>query len=267
MLADIFDANALAPVEKGAGVVIHAATAIPRKIRASAADWSTNDRLRRDGTQALVECARMVDAGVYLQQSIAWLCRPADGRAFDEDSPPRPDPITQSALDGERLAMTAGGSGCLVGVLRCGFFYGPDAYHTRAMGQGMQSRRMPIPGRGSGVWSLIHLDDASRAFVAAAEARRAGVWHVVDDQPVTMVQFLNTLAEKMGAASPRRIPLWLARLVAGRYNVELLTSTTRTSNARVKRELGWAPRFPTFREGLEQVIGQWREEGFLRSRG
>lgn len=149
------------------------------------------------------------------------------------------------------------------GTLRCGIFYGADAYHTRQIGEGLTRRRVPIVGNGNATWTMLHLDDAAGAFVAAAEAKRGGLWHVVDDEPVGVGQFLWSIAKRLGAPRPRRVPTWLAMLVAGRYITELMVTPNRTSNARFKEEVGWAPRYPTFREGLDQVITEWRTEGFL----
>ncbi|HYY59085.1 MAG TPA: NAD-dependent epimerase/dehydratase family protein, partial [Pyrinomonadaceae bacterium] len=129
--ADIFDADALAHAAEGADVVIHAATAIPLKTRTKPSDWEMNDRLRRAGTRALTACASEIGAKLYLQQSIVWLARPGDGSFFDEESKPHPDPVTQSALDAEQIAIEAGErNGFKTIVLRCGYFYGPDASHT-----------------------------------------------------------------------------------------------------------------------------------------
>jgi nucleoside-diphosphate-sugar epimerase len=259
--ADLFDPDPLARAADGADVVIHAATSIPVKTRIRPADWAANDRIRREGTRALAQAATQVGAKVYLQQSIAWLARPADGSAFDENSTPRPDSVTQSALDGEQIAAEAGArSGMAVGVLRCGWFYGPDSPHTRILGEGLRKRKIPIIGDGEAIWACLHTDDAAGAFIAVAEAGKPGLWHVVDDLPVTARDVLTGFARRLGAPTPRHVPAWLARLVAGRYSVEFITSSTRTSNARIRREIGWSPRFPSFEAGLDQVVAAWRAE-------
>jgi nucleoside-diphosphate-sugar epimerase len=129
------------------------------------------------------------------------------------------------------------------------------------MGDGLRKRLLPIIGDGQAVWSCLHTDNAARAFVAAAEAGRGGLWHVVDDRPTTARDFLTDFARRLGAPQPRRVPAWLVRLIAGRYAVEFLTASTRTTNARIRRDLGWSPRYPTFEEGLDQVVTRWREQG------
>jgi nucleoside-diphosphate-sugar epimerase len=260
--ADIFDADSLARAAVEADVVIHAATSIPLKNRTSQADWEMNDRLRRDGTRALTACAARIGARLYLQQSITWVARPEDGSFFDEESPPHTDGVTLSALDGEQLAFEAGvRHGFQVSVLRCGLFYGPDSAHTKMFRQELARRRMPIIGSGDAVWSCIHTEDAANAFVTSAEGCREGLWHIVDDHPVKAKEFLTAFAERLGAPRPLRVPVWLARIVAGQYAVSFFTTSFRTSNARFRRDFGWSPRYPTYREGLEQIINAWRAEG------
>lgn len=261
---DLFDAGALARAAEGADVVIHAATSIPNKRRLAPSDFEMNNRIRRDGTRALTVCAAKIGAQLYLQQSIVWAAQPPDGSAFDEDSPTFPNSVTLSALEGEAIAHEAGKRfGFNVSVLRCGWFYSADSSHTRIMGEELFRRRMPIIGKGDAVKSLLHVDDAASAFVNVAEANRGGLWHVVDDYPVTMAELLTGFAERLGALSPRRVPIWLARLVAGKYLVSFLTSSIRTSNARFHHEFGWTPRFSSFKEGLDHVVTAWKSEAFL----
>ncbi len=254
--ADLFDAEMLARGAEGCDAVIHAATSIPVKTRPAARDWESNDRIRRQGTAALAVCAAKVGARVYVQQSVVWVARPPDGSFFDEDSPAQPDAVSRSALDGENIAGETGAKhGFAVAVLRCGWFYASDAAHTRFFAEGLRKRRLPIIGRGDAVWACLHLDDAAGAFVAAAAAGRPGLWHVVDNHPVTAADFLRYFAERLGAPAPLRVPVWLARLAAGSYAVDFFTRSTHTSNARFRRDFAWAPRYPSYREGMGEVVG------------
>lgn len=259
--ADIFDADSLARAAEGADAVVHAATAIPTAARPAPRDWELNDRLRRDGTRALCECAALVGARLYLQQSVVWVARPADESEFDEDTPPGPEPLYRSAHDAERIAREAAARRNFKSiVLRCGGFYSADAAHTRALGEGLLKRRLPLIGGGRAVWSSIHSDDAASAFVAAAEAGKEGLWHVVDDEPAPLREVLLEFARQLGAPAPRRVPVWLARLAAGRDSVKFLNTSTRTTNSRFRRDVGWSPRFPTYREGLTQIVAEWRKD-------
>lgn len=264
--ADLFVTDSLARAAEGAAVVIHAATAIPTHLRLRPRDWEMNDRIRREGTRALAVAAARAGARQFLLQSITWVARPGDGGAFDESFPPRPDAVTQSAVDGEQIVQEAGARyGFAVGVLRCGLFYAPDAASTRMFGEGLISGRLPIIGRGDTRWSLIHAEDAAAAFLAAAAAGHSGLWHAVDEEPVTVAEMLTAFAEKLGARPPRRVPRWLARLLAGEVAVRFMTAPAVTNNRRLREQTGWTPRFPTYREGLDDVVAAWRAEGFLRN--
>ena len=105
---------------------------------------------------------------------------------------------------------------------------------------------------------MIHTDDAASAYVAAAEKPRSGVWHIVDNEVVPVSTFLKEFAARLGAPDPRRVPAWLARWLAGEQAVEYLTRSMRTTNARFRREFSWTPRFPTYREGLDQIVAAWK---------
>ncbi len=264
---DILDADSLRRGAAGAEAVVHAATAIPLTPRPRPEDFEANDRIRREGTRNLVRAAVAGGAYHYVQQSVAWLAAPDDGAPFDESAPPNPDRGTVSALDGERAAREAGARhGLSVAVLRCGWFYAADAGHTRMMGRELARRRFPVIGRGDAVWRMLHVDDGAAAFAAAATLPKEGVWHVVDDEAVEARDFLRAFAERLGAPPPRRIPRWLARLLAGGYAVDLLTRSVRTGNDRFRGAFDWAPEYPSYREGLDRVVAVWREEGLPPAR-
>lgn len=262
--ADLFDADALAHVANGCEVIVHAATAIPSGSRPKPEDFALNDRIRREGTRSLAECAARIGARRLVLQSIVWVAAPPHGGAFDETSPPHPTPVTASALDAERiLGECAERDGYTAAALRCGWFYASDAVHTRGLGAALLHRKALIVGGGRAVWSPLHIDDAAAAFAAAVESDRAGLWHVVDDEPVTVREFLTAFAERLGAQPPRRVPVWLARLLAGRYLADFMTSSMETNNEAFRRDFDWAPRFPSYREGLDQVVTAWQDEGWV----
>lgn len=256
---DLFDADALAEAAAGADAVVHAAAATPSLLHA-AADWERHDRLLREGTRNLVQAAWRAGAERFVQQSAVWVARPQDGAPFDEDTPPGPEPTSVAALDAEGLARDAGLDAV---VLRCGSLYGPQARSTRTAGEALRDGRLPIVGHADAPLAFLHTDDAAAAFADAVEAADAGVYHVVDDEPASMADFLATLAALLGAPPPTRIAPWRARLRLGRESVELLTTPTRTGHERFTAATGWRPRFPTLREGLSDVVAEWREEDFL----
>lgn len=265
--ADPFDSESLARAAANSDVVIHAATKIPVKARFRRSDWTENDRIRTEGVRALLDANEAVGARQYIQQSLVWLARPPDGSTFDESSPFRnPQRTYRSMIDGEALVKAASERhGFAASILRCGLFYSADAAHTRLIAEGLARRKLPIIGNGSGIWGLIHAEDAASAFVSAAETGKAGLFHVVDDEPVDVGAFLRAFAERLGSPKPRKVPRFLARLVLGREGLSVFTDSTRTSNSRLRRETQWAPRFPSYREGLDEIVGSWRAEGFPQS--
>ncbi len=259
--ADLFDAESLAKAAEGCATVIHAATAIPTKQKTTPADWAMNDHIRRKGTRCLTEAAAKIGAKTYIQQSVVWVARPKDGSAFDEDSPVVPDPSYQSAIDAEAIAREAGSAeGFVTAVLRGGAFYDCDSAHTRMLADALRRRAMPIIGGGNAEWAMIHSDDAASAYVLFAEQPRNGVWHVVDNELITVRALLEESAARLGAPRPRRVPVWLARWLAGERAVAYFTQSTRTTNARLRRDFGWTPRYPTYMEGLDQVVAAWKAE-------
>jgi 2-alkyl-3-oxoalkanoate reductase len=259
--ADLFDAESLAKAAEGCDTVIHAATAIPIRQKTTPADWSMNDHIRRKGTRCLTEAAAKIGAKTYLQQSIAWVARPKNDSPFDEGSPLISEPAIQSAIDAEAIAREAeSAEGFTVSILRCGFFYDSESGHTRMIAGALRKRQMPIIGSGDAIWAMIHTDDAASAYVLAAERPRSGVWHIVDNELGQVSIFLKEFAARLGAPAPRRVPVWLARWLAGEQAVEYFTRSTRTTNARFCRDFGWTPRYPTYREGLDQVVVAWSAE-------
>jgi len=270
---DILDEKSLADAAEGCSVLIHAATAIPTSRKPTEDEWVRNDRVRAVGARNLVAVAKAIDADRLLLQSIVWVARQPDGRPFDEESPPNPDRTTRSALDAERIVRQGGEEGGFdVGVLRCGFFYSPESAHTRQMGSGLLGGKFPILGGGplgkrDATLSILHVEDAARAFATAAESDATGCWHVTDDEPVSLATMLTAFAERLGAPEPRRIPGWLARPLVGKHSVRLLTKSMPTTNRRFRETFDWEPTYPSYREGFDEVVETWRSNGLLVAGG
>lgn len=257
--ADLFDAESVARAAEGSEVVIHAATSIPVGWAArSRLAWELNDRIREAGTSALAEAAGRIGARRFLVQSVVLVVG-GDGRwARSELSPPSPPELARSAVEAEDRARVAGSvHGFEVGVLRGGMFYGPDTADSRQMAGLLRKGRLPVPA-GDGVWvNPIRVSDMAHAFALAVEAREAGTWHIVDDEPVPLAGFLAAFAAAVGGREPRRVPRWVARLALGRHVLEAMTTSPRTSNQKARAELGWAPVFPSYREGIRHMIRTW----------
>jgi nucleoside-diphosphate-sugar epimerase len=141
-------------------------------------------------------------------------------------------------------------------VLRYGGFYGPGtslAPEGGDMVEMVRKRKFPVVGNGAGVWSFIHIEDAADATVAAIEHGRRGIYNIVDDEPARVADWLPAAARAMGAPPPRHVPRWLGRMLAGEAVAVMMTEVRGASNAKAKRELGWEPKHPSWREGFTQV--------------
>jgi nucleoside-diphosphate-sugar epimerase len=176
---------------------------------------------------------------------------------LDPDPPGALRPVVQALLHLER-AVTGieWGEGL---VLRYGGFYGPGTSISLApdavMAAPIRKRRFPIVGDGGGVFSYIHVEDAAAATTVAVERGKPGVYYVVDDEPAPVREWLPVLASALGAKPPRRVPRWLGRLMAGEMATLMMTEVRGASNEKAKRELGWKPRYPSWRQGFVQGLG------------
>jgi 2-alkyl-3-oxoalkanoate reductase len=236
--------------------IVHQATALAglRDFRNFDRSFAETNRLRTQGTDALLAAAR--DAGVsrFIAQSFAgWPYARAGGLVKTEDDPLDPNPVpsmreTHAAIRYLERAVTAAGGA----ALRHGGFYGSS---DDAQLEAVRKRRLPIVGDGGGVWSFVHLDDAATATMLALERGASGIYNVVDDEPAPVREWLPELAAAIGAKPPHRIPRWLARIVAGEAGVTLMTEIRGASNAKAKRDLGWTLRYPSWRQGFVEAYG------------
>ena len=259
---DVFDGDALHAVmaEAAPDVVVHELTALPERFEPRRKDlYDATNRVRSEGTRNLIAGARAAGARRFVCQSIAFSYAPGPGRLHEEEDPlflQAPAPFGQATgviANMERSVLEAGGMDGL--VLRYGWFYGPGTYFADegATAQDVRRRRFPVVGPGSGVFSFIHVDDAATATVAAVERGAPGVYNVVDDDPAPMHEWLPVYAQAIGAKPPRRVPLWLAKLIAGSFVATMSTTLGGASNAKVKRELGWRPHWASWREGFTEA--------------
>lgn len=260
VVADAFDPGGLAEAVAGArpDAVIHQLTSIPTRIdpRKMERDFAENDRLRSEGTANLVAAAKAAGAKHLIAQSVAFFYAPGPpGTVHGEDDPlldpaHAAGPVQRSAGALQTLERTVLGAGGT--VLRYGYFYGPGSAIARdgSTGEEVAKRRLPVVGSGAGVWSFVHVDDAAAATVAALQAAKPGVFNVVDDEPARVADWIPALAQALGARKPRKAPAWLARPLAGSYGVTIMTEAQGASNARAKAELGWTPRYASWREGF-----------------
>jgi nucleoside-diphosphate-sugar epimerase len=241
-------------------VIISQLTRLPEKYDLRTIDYEPTNRARRDGGRNLISAGRKVGTRRYISQSVAFIYEPQGDWVKDEQAPPWLDPPgafkpgVEATLTSEREAVEAEGMEGL--VLRYGQFYGPDTYFDRggSIANDVTKRRFPIVGKGTGLFSFIHVDDASDATVAAVERGAPGIYNVVDDDPAPMREWLPVYAEALGAKRPFRVPLFIARLVAGPLAKPFSEQLRGASNAKAKRELGWQPAHASWRQGFAESL-------------
>jgi nucleoside-diphosphate-sugar epimerase len=261
LVADALDPEAVARAvaESEPEVIVHQLTALSGSIdmRHFARDLALTNRLRTEGTDHLLAAGRAVEVKRFVAQSFAgWPFARIGGPVKSEQDPLDPEPPEgmRDALAAIRHleAAVTGASWTEGVVLRYGGFYGPgtslgpDGEHLELI----RKRGFPVVGGGRGVWSFIHIEDAAEATVAAVEQGSRGIYNVVDDEPAPVAEWLPAIAESVGAKRPRKVPRWLGRLLAGEVATVMMTEVRGASNEKAKRELGWRPSHPSWREGL-----------------
>jgi nucleoside-diphosphate-sugar epimerase len=237
--------------------VVHQMTALAGKANLRRFDrwFATTNELRTKGTDILLAAARSAGVQRFVAQSYTgWTNPTAGGPVKSEDAGFDPDPPKmqrQSLAAIRHVEETVPAAARLGIVLRYGNFYGPG--ESDSLVEPIRKRRLPVIADGAGVWSWIHLDDAAGATVAALERGEPGVYNVTDDEPAPVSEWLPYLAEAVGAKQPMRVPVWLARIMAGSVPVRWMTEGRGSSNEKAKRELGWQPGWPTWREGFKTL--------------
>jgi nucleoside-diphosphate-sugar epimerase len=264
VVADALDAEQVASAVATAEpeVIVHELTAISDlgNMRNLDKAFASTNRLRTEGTDHLLAAGRAVGVKRFVAQSFAaWVYERVGGWVKTEEDPVDPDPIgpiheTFEAIRYVEDAVT--GADWTTGIaLRYGGFYGPGT-SLWAGGEHLEPirhRKFPIAGDGGGVWSFIHIEDAADATLAAIEHGERGVYNVTDDSPQPIRDWLPGIAEMIGAPPPRHVPKWLGRLFAGKPGVIMMTELRGVSNFKAKRELGWTPRHPSWREGFAEI--------------
>ncbi len=216
--------------------------------------FALTNRLRTEGTDHLLAAAQATGVSHVVSQGYAswngireggWVKTERDPLDLLEGTAAHVG--LKALLHAEEVVLKAGGA-----VLRYGAFYGPGAIDDQV--ELVRKRQYPLVGRGTGHSSWVHLDDAAAATVLAVEQKARGVFNVVDDEPAPASEWLPHLAACAGAKRPMRVPVWLARLLAGDQAVVMMTEGRGFSNAKAKRELGWQLRYPSWRRGFEEEL-------------
>ena len=265
VLCDVFDAGRLGSVVAQAepDAVINQLTDLPQSLnpRKLGEYYAANNRVRRGGTQNLLSAALGAGVRRFIVQGAAYWYAPSDGPVKTEeaplylDAPPPIGPAVETIKHVEDAVLSADGIEGV--VLRYGMFYGPATWYAKDgdVGRQVRKRRYPMIGKGEGIYSFVHVDDAASATVAALEGARPGVYNVVDDEPARAAEWMQVYAQALGAKRPPRVPAFVARLIAGKALVEWMLGLRGASNEKIKKEFGWSPRYESWRRGFFEGLG------------
>lgn len=241
-------------------VVVHQLTALMgvKDYKHFDREFALTNRLRTEGTDNLLAAARAAGTRRVIAQSYgSWNYERTGTGSKSEEDPldPKPPQHQRQTLAAIRYIEQAvvGANGIEGVALRYGNLYGPGTGFAADgdIAATVRKRGFPIVGSGAGVWSFVHVDDAASAVIAALRCGAPGVYNIVDDEPAPVAVWLPALARALGAKRPRHIPVWLGRLAIGEVGVSMMTQIRGASNAKAKRDLGWTPRYATWRQGFQ----------------
>jgi nucleoside-diphosphate-sugar epimerase len=244
-------------------VVIQYLTALPQDLspKNAQAAYERTDRIVGPAGANLLAAAKAAGARRFVAQNACFMYAPDGPGVLTEDSPldtGAPEPYGRLITTHAAMEQRIIGSEELEGlVLRFGFWYGPGT--TFASGgstaRKVRRRRYPVVGAGAGVFSFVHIHDVVGATIAALGQGGRGVYNVCDDDPAPEREWLPVYAKAIGAPPPPHLPEWLARLVAGPYLVAQATGMRGASNHKAKEQLGWTPKYATWRDGFVHALG------------
>lgn len=231
--------------------IVHQMTALTANFDLKHFDrtFAMTNRLRTEGMRNLLAAGAASGVERFVAQSYGggWsTLGPSEDDLLLDDPVPTQRETLAAIKELEALVRDRGA------VLRYGNLYGPGA--SEQFVEHVHKRAIPVIGDGAGVWSWVHVDDAAAATVAALERDARGVFNVVDDEPAPVSEWLPALADAVGAKPPRHIPAWIARRVAGEAVTRMMTAGRGASSAKAKRELGWEPRWSSWREGFVHAL-------------
>lgn len=266
VVLDVLDRAAVNEALKSAmpEVVVHQSTALSgfTDFRKFDEGFALTNRLRTEGTDNLIAVMKELKIRRLVAQSYAGLPHARTGGPVKTEE----EPLDQNPPNAARRTLAAifhlenavlHTEGIEGTVLRYGGYYGPGTSLSEGGFQveGIRRRLFPLVGKGTGVTSFIHIDDAAAATVAAIEKGKPGLYNIVDDDPAPVSEWLPALAAAIGAKPPRRVPPWVARLFVGEFGVILMTEARGASNGKAKRELDWRPVYSSWRDGFRRGLG------------
>lgn len=251
---DLFDPDAVRRAVAGHDVVVNLATKIPSIAGAGLPGaWRENDRIRSEASRNLVDAALASGASRYVQESFAPIYPDRGDEWIDEDVPVEPAGYARTTVEAERQAARFTDAGRIGIVLRFGLFYGPDGSHAEATFKLARRGFAAVIGPPAAYMSSITMDDVASAVTAVLSAP-AGIYNVVDDEPLTRRDFVDALARAVGRKRLRTTPTGLAKL--GGSKMKMLMRSQRMSNRRLKVATGWTPVYPSAREGWPAIVAE-----------
>jgi nucleoside-diphosphate-sugar epimerase len=239
-------------------VIVHQMTALTglRSLRKVDQVFAATNELRTRGTDNLLAAAARAGTRRVIAQGNNLVYERSGGPVKTEEDPLAsrpPGPSSARTLAAIKHVETTVPLEAPEGiVLRYGGFYGPGV--SDPLLDSVRKRQVPVIGGGTGIWSFIEITDAAAATLAAVDRGAPGVYNVVDSDPAPVAEWLPYLAEVAGAKPPLRMPAWLGRLLAGAFVVALMTSARGSSNEKARKELGWEPRYASWREGFRAWV-------------
>jgi nucleoside-diphosphate-sugar epimerase len=260
VIVDGLDRQAVIDAVKTAqpDVIVHQLTQLAdlRSMRNFDRAFAVTNELRTRGTDNLLEAARQAGTRRFIAQSYSgWNNNRRGGPVTTEDDPldPEPLPTAEQALAAIRHVEDAVPAAVPEGlVLRYGPFYGHGA--SDFMLGLVRKRQLPVIGAGTGIWSFCEVTDAAAATAAAVTRGAPGLYQVVDDDPAPVREWLPYLSRCMGAKPPMHVPAWLGRILAGPVVVTMMTQARGAANDKARHELGWSPRYPSWRDGFPEWV-------------
>lgn len=252
VVCDVFERDGFVEAVSAASpeVVINQLTSLPDRFEPKKKGYyDANDRIRSEGGDNVIEATAASGAGRLITQSVSFLYELTGPMVKTEDEPLDSSGRLDATIEHERKAIDDGRFEAV--VLRYGLLYGPGTWYTKDghLGSEVRRRRLPVVGDGCGYTSFLHVEDAASAAVAVLE-RGSGIFNVTDDEPAPTRAWIPVFAEAMGAKPPRKVPFWLASLVAGRQLATFAVEGRGASNAKFKAETGWSPSIPSWRTGF-----------------
>jgi nucleoside-diphosphate-sugar epimerase len=264
VVCDVYDRERLTQEMKEAApdVLVHQLTALPWALNPAkiAEQVAPTNRIRTEGTANLMAAARVAGVRRVVAQSVSFAYKPEGSLIKTENDPiwlssPRSFGTTYQAI--ASLEEQIVGDPEMSGIaLRYGYFYGPGTYHASdgSTAVAVREGQFPIAGNGGGMFSFIHVDDAARATLRAVEGNETGAFNIVDDEPALLREWLPYYADVLGGPYPQKVPVWKARVFVGKYGIYYATQQRGASNKKAKEQLGWAPKYKSWREGFRKSL-------------